>query len=59
LLVSFTALSLSHSNGTCLNLISKSFKVTFIQSNWAQPLPAEMYSASVVESATLFSLFDN
>ena len=27
LLVSFTALSLSHSNGTCLNLIPKSLKV--------------------------------
>ena len=34
LLVSFTALSLSHSNGTCLNLIPKSLKVAFIQSNW-------------------------
>jgi hypothetical protein len=30
LLVSFTALSLSHSNDTCLNLIPKSFKVAFI-----------------------------
>ena len=31
LLVSFKALSLSHNNGTCLNLIPKSFKVAFIQ----------------------------
>jgi hypothetical protein len=31
LLVSFTALSLSHSNGTFLNLIPKSFNVAFIQ----------------------------
>ena len=54
LLVSFMALSLSHSNGTCLNLIPKSLKVAFIQSNWAQQLPAEIYSASAVESATLF-----
>ena len=59
LLVSFTALSLSHSNGTCLNLIPKSLKVAFIQSNWAQQLPAEMYSASAVESATLFCFFDD
>ena len=43
LLVSFTALSLSQSNGTCLNLIPKSLKVAFIQSNWAQQLPAKMY----------------
>ena len=50
LLVSFTALSLSHSNGTCLNLIPKSLKVAFIQSNWAQQLPAEMYFASAIES---------
>ena len=35
LLVSFMTLSLSHSNGTCLNLIPKSLKVAFIQSNWA------------------------
>ena len=54
LLVSFTTLSLSHSNVTCLNLIPKSLKVAFIQSNWAQQLPAKMYSASAVESATLF-----
>jgi hypothetical protein len=30
LLVSLIALSLSHSNGTFLNLIPKSFKVAFI-----------------------------
>ena len=59
LLVSFTALSLSHSNGTCLNLIPKSLKVAFIQSNWVQQLPAKMYSASVVESTTLFCFFDD
>ena len=59
LLVSFTALLLSHSNGTCLNLIPKSLKVAFIHSNWAQQLSTEMYSASVVESATLFYFFDD
>ena len=57
LLVSFTALSLSHSNGTCLILIPKSLKLAFIQSNWAQQLPAEMYSTSAVESAILFCFF--
>ena len=46
-------------NDTCLNLISKSLKVAFIQSNWAQQLPAEMYSASAVESATLFCFFND
>jgi hypothetical protein len=51
--------SLSHSNGTCLNLIPKSFKVAFIQSNWVQQLPTEMYSASAVKSATLFCFFDD
>ena len=59
LLVSFMALSLSHSNDTCLNLIPKSFKVVFIESNWAQQLSAKMYSASMVESATLFCFFDD
>ena len=56
LLVSFTSLSLSQSNGTCLNLIQKSLRVAFIQSNWAQLLLAKIYSASAVESATLFLL---
>ena len=59
LLVSFTSLSLSHSNGTCLNLIPKSLKVAFIQSNWAQQLLAKMYSALAVECATLFCIFDD
>ena len=59
LLVSFTSLLLSHSNGTCLNLILKSLKVAFIQSNWAQQLPVEMYSALMIESATLFCFFDD
>jgi hypothetical protein len=59
LLVSFTALSLSHSNGTCLNLILKSFKVAFIQRICAQQLPAAMYLASAVESVTLFCFFDD
>ena len=59
LLVSFTTLLLSHSNGTCLNLILKSLKVAFIQSNWAQQLPSEIYSALAVESATLFCFFDD
>jgi hypothetical protein len=57
--VSFSALSLSHSNGTSLNLIPKSFKVAFIQRIYAQQLPAAMYSALAVESATLFCFFDD
>jgi len=52
------ALSLSHSKGTFLNLIPKLFKVAFIQSNCAQQLLALMYSASVVDSTTLFCFFD-
>jgi hypothetical protein len=59
LLVSFTALSLSHSNGTFLNLIPKSFKVAFIQSICAQQLPMAIYSASAVKSATLFCFLDD
>jgi hypothetical protein len=59
LLVSFIALSLSHSNDTYLNLIPKSFKVAFIQRICAQQLPVVMYSASAVESATLFCFFDD
>jgi hypothetical protein len=59
LLVSFIALSLSQSNGTCLNSIPKSFKVAFIQRIYAQQLLATMYSASAVESATLFCFFDD
>jgi hypothetical protein len=57
LLVSFTTLLLSHSNDTCLKLIPKSSKVAVIQSNYAQQLSAKMYSASVVESATVFYFF--
>jgi hypothetical protein len=57
--VSFTALSLSYSNGTCLNLIPKLFKVAFIQRICAQQLPAAMYWALAVESATLFCFFDD
>ena len=59
LLVSFTTLSLSHSNDTCLNLIPKSLKVAFIQSICAQQLPVDMYSALVIDNATLFCLFDD
>ena len=59
LLVSFMALSLSHSNDTCLNLIPKSFKVAFIQRICAQQLPVAMYSASVVDNETLFCFFDD
>ena len=59
LLVSLIALSLSHSNGTCLNLISKSFKVAFIQSICAQQLLADMYLASAIDNATLFCFFDD
>jgi hypothetical protein len=53
------ALALSHSNGTYLNLIPKSFTAAFIQRIYAQQLPAAMYSASAVESATLFCFFDD
>jgi hypothetical protein len=59
LLVNLIALSLSHSNGTFLNLITKSLKVVFIQSISAQQLPANMYSASAVDNATLFCFFDD
>ena len=41
------------------NLIPKSLKVAFIQSNYAQQLPVKMYSASAVESATVFYFFDD
>ena len=50
---------LSHSNGTFLNLIPKSFKVAFIQRICAQQLPMDMYSALVVDNATLFCFFDD
>jgi hypothetical protein len=53
------ALSLSHSNGTYLNLILKSFKVAVIQRIYAQQLPVAIYLASAVESATLFYFFDD
>ena len=59
LLVNLIALSLSYSNGTFLNLIPKSLKVAFIQSTCAQQLPADMYSASAVDNATLFCFFDD
>ena len=58
LLVSLIALSLSHSNGTFLNLIQKLFKVDFIQRICAQLL-ADMYSALAVDNATLFYFFDD
>jgi hypothetical protein len=57
-LVSFTALSLSHSNGTFLKIIPKSFNVAFIHKICAQ-LPAVMYSASAVDSAILFCFWDD
>ena len=50
---------LSHSNGTFLNLITKSLKVAFIQSICAQQLPVDIYLASAVDNATLFCFFDN
>ena len=59
LLVNLIVLSLSYSNGTLLNLISKSLKVAFIQSICAQQLPADMYSASAVDNAILFCFFDD
>jgi hypothetical protein len=59
LLVSLIELSLSHRNGTFLNLITKSFKVAFIQSICAQQLSVDMYSASVIDNVTLFCFFDD
>ena len=59
LLVSFMALSLSHSNGTCLKLIPKSFNVAFIHRICAQQLPAAMYPTLAVDSATLFCFLDD
>ena len=59
LLVSFAALSLSHSNRTCLKFIPKSFNVAFIHRICAQQLPAVMYSASAIDSATLFCFLDD
>jgi hypothetical protein len=53
------ALLLLHSNGTCLNLIPKSFKVAFIQRICAQQLPAAMYSALTAKTAILFCFFDD
>jgi hypothetical protein len=50
---------LSHSNGTFLNLIPKSFNVAFIQSICAQQLLAAMYLASAVESVILFCFLDD
>jgi hypothetical protein len=58
-LVSFTVLSLSHSNGTFLKLIPKSFNVAFIHKICAQQLPVVMYSASVIDSAILFYFLDD
>jgi len=59
LLVSFIALSLSHSNSICLKLIPKPFKVAFIHRICAQHLPTAMYSALAVDSATLFYFLDD
>jgi hypothetical protein len=59
LLVSLIALSLSHSNGTFLNLIPKSFKVAFIQIICAQQLLVDMYSALVVDNVTIICFFDD
>jgi len=54
-----TTLSLSHSNGTCSNLIPFSNKVSHIHSNCAQHLPANMYSTSVIHNATEFCFFED
>ena len=59
LFVILIALSLSHSNGTWLKLKPKWLKVDLIHNNCAQQLPALMYLASAVESATLFCFFDD
>ena len=59
LLMSLMALLLSHSNFTLLNLTPKSSNMAFIYSNCAQQLLALMYSASKVDSATLFWFFED
>src|SRR5579883_1774766 len=53
-LASFIALSLSHKSGILLYSQPKSLKVCLIQSSWAQQAPVATYSASAVETATLF-----
>jgi hypothetical protein len=58
-LVSLIALSLSHSNGIFLNLISKSFNMAFIQRICAQQLLVAMYLALAVNNATLFCFFND
>jgi hypothetical protein len=50
---------MSHSNGTFLNLIPKSFNVAFIQRICAQQLLTAIYLALVVDNATLFCFFDD
>jgi hypothetical protein len=57
--VSLIALSLPYSNDTFLILIPKSFKEAFIQSICAQQLLADIYSALVIDNATLFFFFDD
>ena len=55
----FTALSLSHNKRISLNFTPKSRRVCFIHNNWAQQLPAEIYSASAVEKAIEFYFFED
>ena len=58
-LVRFIALVLSHLMGVSLSLIPKSLSCCLIHKIWAQQLPAVMYSASAVDSATEFCFLLN
>jgi len=52
-LATLMALVLSQNKGTRLNSNPKSLRVAIIQSNWEQQAAAAIYSASVVDWATL------
>jgi hypothetical protein len=52
------ALSLSDKSGITPEVTPNSFKVYFIQSNWAQQLAAATYLDSVVDIDVQFCFFD-
>ena len=55
----FMTLLLSHNKRISSNFTPNSRRVCFIHNNWAQQLPAEIYSASAVERATKFCFFED
>jgi hypothetical protein len=59
LVVILMALSFSHSNDTCVNLIQLSSDVAFIHSSYAQQFSTSIYNASVVDSTTEFGFLDD